>query len=139
MTKLGAALSVGAALFVLAGCGSGTTSSSVVRSHNCFAAWNARGNERNRADLLRRGFTIGSVEGGVVIGDPAPAGSQHEGHLCGYLFHSAARFVSYTGDWRGDTLLWTNSEGLHGRWTPAQQRSQPDNVRVAEDGRIASR
>jgi hypothetical protein len=122
-----------------AGCGSQHEAQSVVRSHDCFVAWNARGNERNRADLAERGFRIGSVERGMVFGDPGPGGKPHEGELCGYLFHSVSRFVSYTGDWREDALLWTNSQGMRGPWTAAQQRNQPDDVRVLDDGRIAKR
>jgi len=58
---------------------------------------------------------------------------------CGYLFHSGERFASYTGDWRGGTLLWTNLQGMHGPWTAIQQESQTDDVRVLDDGRIAKR
>jgi hypothetical protein len=128
-------------LLAVTACGSNQTPRSVVRSHDCFIAWNAQGNERNRADLARRGFsfTIGSVARSFTVGDPAPGGTRHEGHGCGYLFHSTTRFVSYTGDWHGDTLIWTNAQGMHGRWTAAQQRTQPDDVRVLADGRIAKR
>jgi hypothetical protein len=124
-----------------AGCGSHQDRRSVVHSHDCFAAWNSRGNEANRADLAAHGFSfrVGSVERGMVFGDPARGGKAHEGELCGYLFHSSARFVSYTGDWRGDVLLWTNSQSARGRWTPTQQRTQHDDVRVLSDGRIAPR
>src|SRR4051812_38439712 len=126
---------------VVAGCGSRHQARSVVRSHDCFVAWNARGNEQNRADLAAHGFgfRVGSVERGRVFGDPGPGGNPSEGELCGYLFHSDARFVSYSGDWRRDVLLWTNTQGMHGRWTAAQQRTQPDDVRVLADGRIARR
>jgi hypothetical protein len=127
------------ALVVAAGCGSQHTPKSVVRSHDCLAAWNAGGNERNRADLAERGFTIGSVERGMVFADPAPGGTASESENCGYLFHSTNRFVSYTGEWHGDAVVWTNSQGMHGPWTAIQQRSQPDDVRVLGDGRIAKR
>jgi len=126
-------------LLVAIGCSSDQTPRSVVRSQGCFIAWNAHGNERNRADLAGRGFTIGSVERSFTVGDPASGGSPHKGEGCGYLFHSPTRFVSYTGDWHGDTLIWSNTEGMHGRWTAAQQRTQRDNVRVAADGRVAKR
>ena len=124
-----------------AGCASHRDARSVVRSHDCFVAWNARGNERHRADLAARGFgfRVGSVERGMVFGDPGLGGKPSEGELCGYLFHSDARFVSYSGAWRGDVLHWTNAHGLHGRWTAAQQRTQRDNVRVVAGGRIARR
>src|ERR1051326_7635925 len=124
------------ALLGVTGCGSHQTPRSVVRSHDCFVAWNAGGNERNRTDLASRGFTIGSVERSTTFGDPAQGGKPHESQGCGYLFHSTTRFVSYTADWRGDTLLWTNFEGMRGRWTAEQQRTQPDDVRVISDGRI---
>jgi hypothetical protein len=127
------------ALLVAAGCRSHHTPKSVVPSFDCFDAWNASGNERNRADLAERGFAIGSVERGTTFADPGVGGTARTSESCGYLFHSDTRFVSYTGDWSGASLLWTNSQGMHGRWSAAQQRTQPDDVRVVADGRIAKR
>jgi len=75
----------------------------------------------------------------ATFGDPGPGGTPYKGEGCGFLFHSTSRFVSYSGDWDGDTLLWTNSTGLHGAWTVVQDRSQPNDVRVLGDGRIAKR
>lgn len=127
------------ALLVATGCGSHHTPKSVVPSFDCLDGWNARGNEQNRADLANRGFAIGSVMRGTTFADPGVGGTAGTSESCGYLFHSDTRFVSYTGDWSGDSLLWTNSQGMQGRWSPEQQRTQPDDVRVLDGGRIAKR
>src|SRR4051812_16561751 len=85
MITRGVALAGTIALLVAIGCGSHDMPRSVVRSHDCFAAWNARGNERNRGDLAERGFTIGSVERGTSVGDPAVGGTSQVVQSCGYL------------------------------------------------------
>jgi hypothetical protein len=130
---------VAIAVLALTACGSRQPAKSVVRSHDCFDAWNAEGNEANRADLVTRGFAIGRVSRGRMIADPAAGGQSRETKLCGYLFHNDKRFTSYTGDWRGDELRWTNSAALRGTWTAVQQNAQVDDVRVLGDGRIAKR
>ena len=125
-----------AVALVLAGCGARHAAKSVVPSHNCFDAWNADGNDGNRADLAGRGFRVGRVANGAMIADPAPGGTPSTTSLCGYLFHSDSRYASYTGAWHGDELRWTNSAALRGAWTPAQQKSVVDDVRVVDGGRI---
>lgn len=128
-----------AIVLVATGCSSRQPAKSVVPSHDCFDAWNADGNERNRSDLAARGFPVGRVSNGTMIADVAAPGTPQTTSLCGYLFHSESRFVSYTGAWSGNGLRWTNSAAAHGAWSANQQKSQADDIRVLDGGRIAKR
>jgi hypothetical protein len=127
-----------AAVFVVslaAACGGEGEQRSILASRDCFATWNAEGNEGNRRDLRERGFPLGGVARYEV--DDQAQSSRVE--VCAYLFHDDFLFKSYSGSWDGDAIVWDNRAVAHGGWTPRTQQRHTDDARVLGDGGIVRR
>jgi hypothetical protein len=134
-----------AVLVIGASCGQeAATPRSGVGSGDCLEAWNAGGNEANRDRVSETDFQVGSVSRWHQIADfgseqPAPPPAEHESEGCRYLFHDDHRFISFSGRWEGDALVWGVPQMLQGSWSPEQQQSQRDEVGLVVDGQIERR
>jgi hypothetical protein len=113
---------------------------SVVSEPDCLPAWNAVGNERNRADLAATRFRHGEVSDSITISDFADGRMREQEETtafgCGFLFHNDTRFASFHGTWKGNTITWNRRQNLTGPWGPKQQRLRTDNLLVVSAGHI---
>jgi hypothetical protein len=140
---IGTRLALLGVLAALGGCGSSPApeqSPAASAPGDCFAAWNAGGNESNRRWVAREGFRAARVEEFVQIADfaeGAPEGERATGRAegCSYLFHTDTRFASVSGTWEGERIRWGALPGLSGRWS-SQHQAPPDNARVLADGTL---
>lgn len=132
-------------LLVGAGCHGSEPSErrSVVPSHDCLDAWNAPGNEANRAALLGSAFRVGQSSNWQAVADFGAGVKPHDGEArsfgCSFLFHSGTRFVSFSGTWQGQTIVWNPRQTLSGRWGAEQQQNARDDVQVTRGGGIRRR
>jgi hypothetical protein len=56
---------------------------------------------------------------------------------CSYLFHDAEGFLSFTGHWEGDRLVWDTAETQKGPWSPEQEAGGHSSSHlVADDGTV---
>lgn len=100
---------------------------------DCFKAWNALGNVRNRVQVARE-HSGWSLEVTVVqISHPADSLT---GTGCGYFLHSNSRWTSFSGMWEhdGDFVWATRSQGDPS--TEEQEIRRPNAVVLAQ-GQIA--
>lgn len=109
----------------------------------CVDQWNGPDNS-NRQALARSELTVGEVSQYVEYGDSITGGSEQpadqETHGCGYLFHNASDYQSFTGRWEGSgQFSWDSQASGRGTWTAQQQAITHDNVRVNADGTITPR
>ena len=107
-------------------------------SGDCFRAWNAAGNARNRAAAAGNhdGWSVAVSEWMVSHPAAAPSGNDLVGTGCSYFFHSSTRWQSYSGGWEADGgLRWQTPPAAGGRRTPEQQL-QPPNAVLGPQGRL---
>ncbi len=142
-----------AGTFALAGCGGGSTRA----ARNCFDVWNGSSNKAQQARVAHRfpsasvtnwmaQASAGSIDESWTASsatDSQAAGSGNLGgrasHGCGYLFHTARRFVSFSAELEGETVRWNVQRPLRGSWSRRQQAAARDNATVDGEGLLAPR
>jgi hypothetical protein len=135
MRRASVAIAALAAAISMSSCGGSSTNA----SRDCFDVWNAASNRARQARVAGR-FTVARVSnwraeasgGGNNLRGPASAG-------CGYLFHTAKRFVSISGAWNGNAIRWDVPPAMHGSWSPEQQAGSADNATVDAKGIVRAR
>src|SRR6476646_5169688 len=134
------AVALVAGILGLTGCDSGSSNQShdgggprqSQGSRDCFVAWNAPSNQRNRSAVAGR-FTVARVSNWTA----QASGGEDQSQGCGYLFHTSDRYLSISGAWDGRTIRWGVPPTIQGPWSPEQQASGEDNASVNPEGRLS--
>jgi hypothetical protein len=112
----------------------------VTSERDCFAAWNAPGNNANRVAV--GGFEIASVSGFVQTPGLRPSSRADEAagsEGCSYLFHTDHRYLTLSGTWEDEGLRWGTPPTISGSWSVQQGAVSIDNAEVASDGTLRER
>ena len=132
-----------ASLVLLTACGADEKRVAPTGSRDCLAVWNGDGNEANRARMAHEKFAVARVSGFTQIADFGQdataedrADAEREG--CSYLFHDEHRYLTISGTWEDDRLLWGTPPTISGSWSPEQQANTQDNATLEADGKLGT-
>jgi hypothetical protein len=64
----------------------------------------------------------------------ATRGDEAKATGCSFLFHTATRYLSISGEWNGTGLRFGVPPTIHGSWSDEQQEATSDNVVLRADG-----
>jgi len=106
-------------------------------SRDCVDTWNAPSNQANQSVVAGR-FTVARVSNwSAQASGGGPGAGESQG--CGYLFHTAERYLSISGAWEGQAIRWGVPPTMGGSWSAEQQASGEDNAGVDSEGRLSAK